>query len=107
MFRDEHMNFYTIFKSPQLLERFGTLKWRGFPFYKLQQRSAPRSVDALMPQIHHAYGAIVRKWDGEPRKIERVAAKIDNDLHLMWRRGIRWILKRMCGGDDLDLAIRA
>src|SRR6202040_747334 len=60
-----------------------------------------------MAQIFDRCRTIAWKRDGKARKIERVAAKIDNDLHLMWRGSLRRILKWMCGGDDLDLAICA
>ena len=50
MFRDEHMNPYTIFKRAQLLERLRFFEWRRFPFHELKQRLAPKSVDALVPQ---------------------------------------------------------
>ena len=83
MFRDEHMNLYTIFQSAQLLEPFGPLQRRRFPFHKLQECLAPKAINALVPQIFHPHGTVAREGDGETRKVERVAAKVDYYLHLM------------------------
>src|ERR1700736_1765570 len=105
MFRDEHMNLYTIFKRAQLLERFGALKRRRLPFDELQKRVASKTVDALMAQIFDRCRTIARKRKGKARKVEGVAAKIDNDLNLMGGGGRRRILKWMRGSDDLDVAI--
>src|SRR6266700_4324153 len=107
MFRDEHMNLYTIFKSAQLLERLGALQWRRLPFHKLQKCLALKTVDALVPQISYRRGTIVREGDGVARKVECVAAKIDNHFHLMRRRCFRCIFKWMRCRDDADLAIGA
>src|SRR6266487_293050 len=104
MFRDEHMNLYTIFKSAQLLERLGPLQWRRFPFHKLQEGLSPKTVNALMTQIPYRRGAIAREGDSVARKIERVAAKIDNHLYLMRRRRFRCAFEWMRRGDDTDLA---
>ena len=54
MFRDEHMNPYTIFKRAQLLERFRLFERRWFPFHELKERLTPKSVDALVTQIQGA-----------------------------------------------------
>ena len=50
MFREEHMNPYSIFKGAQLLEGFGALAWRLFQTHKLQERSTAKTVNALMAQ---------------------------------------------------------
>jgi hypothetical protein len=50
MFRDEHMNPYTIFKRAQLLEGFRLFERRGFPFHELKERLTPEAVNPLMPQ---------------------------------------------------------
>src|SRR6266567_7738574 len=107
MFRDEHMNLYTIFKSAQLLEGLAALQWRRLPFHKSQKCLAPKTVDALVPQISYRRGAIAREGDGVARKVECVAAKIDNHFHLVRRGCFRCIFKWMRGRDDVDLAIGA
>src|SRR6266513_2732500 len=106
MFRDEHMNLYTIFKSAQLLERFCALQRRRFPPHKIKQRFAAKTVDALMPQILYRGGAVAREGDRVARKVKRFAVKIDDHLHLMRRRSFGGAPERMRGGDDVDLTIR-
>jgi len=54
MFRDEHMNSYTIFQNAQLLERFRSLQRGGFPTDKLEERFAAEAVDALMSKEQRA-----------------------------------------------------
>src|ERR1700731_4614801 len=47
MFRDEHMNPYTILHRAQLLERFGSPQGCGFPFQKIP--TAPRGESRKCP----------------------------------------------------------
>src|SRR6266581_2110887 len=105
MFRDEHMNLYTIFKSAQLLERLCALQPRRFPSHKIQQRLAPKTVNALMTQIFYWNRTIAREGDCVARKVKRVAVMIDNHLYLMRRRSFGGVLKRMRRGHDVYLAI--
>src|ERR1700730_7343423 len=107
MFRDEHMNPYTILHRAQLLERFGSLQWRRFPLHKLQQHRAAEAVNALMAQKQGAViplRAVVSPepeakspfWmvggletaapcrrDRRPRKIKGATGAIDHNFHLM------------------------
>src|SRR5438270_8148037 len=85
MFRDEHMNLYTIFKSAQLLERFCALQWRRFPPHEIEQRFATKTVNALMPQIFYRSRAIAGEGDRVARKVKRVAVEIDNHFNLVRR----------------------
>src|SRR6188472_3640983 len=107
------MNSYTIFQCAQLFERFSAFQRTWFPSYKLQQRLAAKPVNSLVtkkqaPAVacnrhpsrlirlagsqRHAI-VVPRGGDRRAREIKSVAAKIENDFHLMWRRGIRWILE--------------
>ena len=104
MFRDEHMNSYTIFKSAQLFERFGAFQRSWFPFHELEQHLAAESVDTLMAQIFHSR-KIARVWDGGAREIERAPRKIDNNFHLMRRGRFRRIVEWMRHSDDVDPGI--
>src|ERR1700694_5674980 len=106
MFRDEHMNLYTIFERAQLFERFGALQRGRFPFHELQQRAAPKPVNALVPQIFNRSRAVAREGDGVAGEVKRIAVKIDNYLYLMRRRGFGGILERMPRRHDVDLAVR-
>src|ERR1700730_4023972 len=107
MFRDEHMNLYTIFKSAQLFERLRALQRRRFPPHKIEKSSAAKTVNALMPQIFDRDGPIAREGDRVARKVKRVALGIDDDLHLMRRRSFGGVRERMGRGDDVDLGIQA
>src|SRR5437763_10185708 len=70
MFRDEHMNLYTIFKSAQLLERFRALQRRRFPSHKIEERFAAKPVNALMPQVLYRSGTIAREGERITRKVK-------------------------------------
>ena len=54
MFRDEHINSYTIFESAQLFEGFGTLERARFPGDESKQGRAAEGVDALVSQKDRA-----------------------------------------------------
>src|SRR6266478_5337231 len=105
MFRDEHMNTYTIFKSAQLFERFGALQRRRFPFHKLQEHLASKTVNALVTQISN-WRTLVRVGDSAARKVKSASAPAQYDFVLMRRRCVLRIRKWMCRGNDVDLAIR-
>src|SRR4029077_6255764 len=105
MSREKHMNLYTIFKRAQLLERFGALQRRRFPAHEIKKRFAAKTVNALMAQIFYWNRAIAGKGDRVAREIERVAVEIDNHFHLMWRRCLSCVFKRMRRGHDVDLGI--
>src|SRR6266508_3369526 len=79
------MNLYTIFQCAQLLERFSAFQRTWFPFHKLKQRLTPKSVNALVTEKQRAP---VGPWsrDRRTREIKSVAAKIENDLHLVGRK---------------------
>src|SRR5437870_4703564 len=70
MFSDEHIHSYTIFKRAQLFERLSALQNTGFPFYKTQQRSPSKTVNALMTEAFRS--GIARVGDSGPRKVKRV-----------------------------------
>jgi hypothetical protein len=59
MFRDEHMNLYTIFKSAQLLERLRAFARRAFPADEFEQRRPPERVNPLVSQDPWFQGAAV------------------------------------------------
>ena len=101
----EHMNIYTIFQSAQLLQRLCALERASFPVHKPQERVAPEPVDTLMTKIVYRR-RIAGEGDRSSGKIKCAPACIDNDLDLVWGGRVGGILKRMCGGDDVDLAIR-
>src|SRR5438477_8293490 len=105
MFRDEHMNLYTIFKGAQLFERLCPLERRHFPPHKIKQRLAAKTVDPLMPQVFYWNRPIAREGDCVTRKVKCIAAKIDNHFHLMRRRCFRRVREGMRGSDDVDLSI--
>ena len=50
MFRDEHMNSYTIFQSAQLLERLRAFTRTGFPAHEPQQRISSETVNPLVTE---------------------------------------------------------
>ena len=72
MFRDEHMNLYTIFQRAQLLERFGALQRRRFPFHKLQERLAPKTVNALDVANSELESGLLSKGIAPGRSKERI-----------------------------------
>src|SRR5690242_20171686 len=104
MFRDEHINTYTIFKSAQLFERFGALQRGWVPFHELEQHLAAESVDALMAQIFHSR-KIAWEGDGGAREIEGASRQIDNNFYLMRRGRFHRIVERMRRSNDVDPGI--
>ena len=107
MFREKHMNLYTIFEHAQLLEGLRTFQRRRFPFHEIEERSAPKSVDPLMPHILDRDRAVAREGDRVARKVNRIVVAIDNYFYLVRRRSVGGVLERMRGSDDVDLRIRA
>jgi len=81
MFRDEHMNSYTIFQSAQLLERFSSLQRTGLPADKLEQRLAPESINALMTEENRA--AAPRKGNSRAREVQSASGVIDDYFNLV------------------------
>ena len=101
MFRDEHMNSYTIFQSAQLLERLRALARRWFQLHEFQQCGSPKRVDPLMPQQGMTPKAFVSHirvdgWEAVipwsfAREIESDTVTIDHDFDLVQRRNVGWI----------------
>src|SRR5215471_20008496 len=100
MFREKHMNLYTIFERAQLLEGLGALQRRRFPSHEIEERFPAKTINALMAQIFYWGCAIAREGDGVAGKVKRVAVKIDNHLHLMRRGCFGDTFERMSGRDD-------
>src|SRR6266496_3207515 len=99
------MNPYTIFQCAQLLERFSAFQRTWFPSHKLKQRFTPKSVNALVTEKQRApVGPCSR--DRRSREIKSVAAKVENDLHLVGRKSVRGILEWMRSRHDSHFAIR-
>jgi hypothetical protein len=107
MVREKHMNLYTIFKRAQLFERFRALEWRRFQPNKVEQRFAPKTVDALVTQILDRDRTIARKRDRIARKVNRVIVPIDDYLNLVRRGSVSRVLERVSRCDDVHLRIGA
>src|SRR5437773_3717424 len=99
------MNRYTIFQCAQLLERFSALQRTRFPFYKLEQCVAPESINALVTKKQRA-PVFLWSRDHRTREIKSIAAKIENDFHLVGRKSVRRILEWMRSRHDFYFAIR-
>ena len=82
MFRDEHMNSYTIFQNAQLLERFRSLQRGGFPTDKLEERFASEPVNALMSEEQMSRSA-PRKRNSSAGEIQSATTFIDDNLYLV------------------------
>jgi hypothetical protein len=79
MFREKHMNRYTIFERAQLFQRFRTFSLRLFPFHKSKQRVSSEAVNSLMPQHFRS----ARRGPDRTPEIKRGAVSIDNHFDLM------------------------
>src|SRR5690242_20543218 len=102
MFRDKHMNLYTIFKRAQLLEAIGAFKRRRYCTHEIKQGAASKSIHPLMPQIFDRRGVIAREGDWVTREVKRIPINIENDLHLVGRRSVSRAFERMGGCDNVD-----
>src|SRR5262249_42016673 len=112
------MNLYIIFHCAQLFERFSALKWTWFPSDKLEERFAPESVNSLVTKIqgatvvrlatrrHRGEAVVPQRWNLRTREIKSVPAKIDDDLHLVGRRGVRHILEWVRSCHDSHFAVQ-
>ena len=103
---DEHMNLYTIFQCAQLLQRLCALQRTRFPLHKLQERVAPKTVDALMAKITNT-GRVGGVRDHASREVESAIIPIQDNFDLVGRFCFGWIGERMRSSDDVDVAIRA
>ena len=101
------MNFYTIFECAQLFERLSALQWTWLPSHELEQGLPPESVDALVTEKQKTATVIPLSWDRSARKVKSVTEKIENNLHLVPRRRVRWILEWMRSGYNPHFAFRA
>ena len=100
------MNFYTIFQCPQLLQRLYTFQRTRFPRYKLQERVASKTVNALMAEVTNT-GRVGGVRDNASREVESAIIPIQDDFVLVGRFCFGRLGERMRGSNDVDAAIRA
>ena len=81
MFRDEHMNSYTIFQSAQLLEGLSPFQWARFPTNEPEEQIAAETINALVPQKNGATAPRIGNW--RSRKIKSTAFRVDHNFHLV------------------------
>ncbi len=76
-----HAESDTIFERSELFKRLGLLKARGWPFHKLMQKIALKTIDAQVAIMLSVRSCISHEWQRRSRKVKAIAIDVEDDLH--------------------------